>query len=100
MRPLHQAELEYARRLIAGEIESCSYEKRYVRKDGVPIWVNLTASVVQDEETGEPSYFVAMIEDVSARKAAKEALRESEEFNRRIVESSSDCSKTKPSAME
>ena len=88
-----EAELEYARRLVAGEIESCSYEKRYVRKDGTPIWVNLTASVVRDEETGEPSYFVAIIEDISARKVAEEALRESEEFNRRIVESSSDCIK-------
>jgi PAS domain S-box-containing protein len=88
-----EAELEYARRLLAGEIESCSYEKRYVRKDGTLIWVNLTASVVRDEETGEPSCFVAIIEDISAGKAAQEALRESEEFNRRIVESSSDCIK-------
>ena len=88
-----EAELEYARRLLAGEIESCSYEKRYIRKDGTPIWVNLTASVVRDEDTGEPSYFVAIIEDISARKAAEEALRASEEFNRRIVESSSDCIK-------
>ena len=88
-----EAELEYARGLIAGEIESCSYEKRYVRKDGTPIWVNLTASVVRDDETGAPSCFVAIIEDISARKAAEEALRESEEFNRRIVESSSDCIK-------
>ncbi len=88
-----EAELEYARRLITGEIKSCSYEKRYIRKDGAPIWVNLTASVVRDEETGEPSCFVAIIEDISARKAAEESLRESEEFNRRIVESSSDCIK-------
>jgi PAS domain-containing protein len=48
---------------------------------------------VRDEETGEPSYFVAIIEDIGARKAAEEALSESEEFNRRIVESSSDCIK-------
>ena len=87
------AELEYARRLIAGEVESCSYEKRYIRKDGTLIWVNLTASVVRDEETGEPYCFVAIIQDISARKAAEEALRDSEEFNRRIVESSSDCIK-------
>ncbi len=87
------AELEYARRLLAGEIESCSYEKRYIRKDGALVWVNLTGSLVRDEETGEPSYFVAIIEDISARKATEEALRESEEFNRRIVESSSDCIK-------
>jgi PAS domain S-box-containing protein len=87
------AELEFARRLIAGEVESCSYEKRYIRKDGAFIWVNLTASVVRDEETGEPYCFVAIIQDISARKAAEEALRDSEEFNRRIVESSSDCIK-------
>ena len=37
-----EAELEYARRLLTGEIESCSYEKRYIRKDGTLIWVNLT----------------------------------------------------------
>jgi len=78
-----EAELEYARRLLAGEIESCSYEKRYVRNDGTLIWVNLTASVVRDEETGEPSYFVAIIEDISARKGAEEALRESEEALRK-----------------
>jgi PAS domain S-box-containing protein len=70
-----EAELEYARRLLAGEVESCSYEKRYIRKDGTLIWVNLTASVVRDEETGEPSYFVAIIKDISARKAAEEALK-------------------------
>jgi formate hydrogenlyase transcriptional activator len=88
-----EAELEYARRLVAGEIQSCSYEKRYIRKNGTPIWVNLTASIVRDEETGEPSCCVAIIEDISSRKAAEEALRESEEFNRRIVESSNDCIK-------
>jgi formate hydrogenlyase transcriptional activator len=88
-----EAEMEYARRLLAGEIKSCSYEKRYIRKDGAPIWVNLTASIVRDEETGEPACFVAIIEDISARKTAEESLRESEEFNRRIVESSSDCIK-------
>ena len=87
------AELEYARRLLAGEIEHASYEKRYIRKDGSTVWVNLTASVVRDESTGEPLYFVAVVEDIGARKAAEEALGESEEFNRRIVESSGDCIK-------
>jgi PAS domain S-box-containing protein len=86
-------ELEYARRLLSGEIKTASYEKRYIRKDGSPVWVNLTASLVRNEETGEPSYFVAILQDISARKVAEEALRESEEFNRRIVESSSDCIK-------
>ena len=88
-----ETELAYARSLLAGEIQACSYEKRYVRKDGSAVWVNLTASLVRDEETGQPSYFVSIIEDIGTRKAAEEALSESEEFNRRIVESSSDCIK-------
>src|SRR5207237_9892915 len=67
--------LEYARRLLAGEIENCSYEKRYVRKDGSAVWCNLTVSLVRDEETGEPSYFVAIIEDIGPRKQAEESLK-------------------------
>src|SRR4029434_4039113 len=81
-----EAELEYARRLLSGEIESCSYEKRYIRKNGTPIWVNLTASVVRDEETGEPSYFVAIIEDISAAKAAEESLKSALEEDRVLQE--------------
>src|SRR5215204_3298758 len=69
------AELEYARRLLAGEIKTASYEKRYIRKDGSPVWVNLTASLVRNEENGEPFYFVAIIEDISARKATEESLK-------------------------
>jgi PAS domain S-box-containing protein len=70
-----EMELAYARSLLAGEIQACSFEKRYVRKDGSAVWVNLTASLVRDEQTGEPSYFVAIIEDIGARKAAEQSLK-------------------------
>ena len=54
----------------------CSFEKRYVRKDNRPVWAALTACLIQDEE-GKPHHYVTMVEDISERKRAEEALRES-----------------------
>jgi PAS domain S-box-containing protein len=64
--------------MLAGEISTYTLEKRYVRKDGSLVWVNLTASFKRDQ-AGRPEYGIAVIEDISARKAAEEALRRLEE---------------------
>ena len=53
-------------------------EKRYIRKDGSTVWVNLTGSMVRDAQ-GRPDYFIAVIEDIGLRKQVEEALRDSEE---------------------
>jgi PAS domain S-box-containing protein len=66
-----------ARRLLAGEIENYSMEKRYYHKGGSVVWVNLTVSLARKAD-GSPDYFVAVVEDISARKLTEEALRESE----------------------
>ena len=42
------------RRLLAGEFETFSMEKRYIRKDGLLIWVQLTVSLLRDAH-GVPS---------------------------------------------
>lgn len=54
--------------------ETYQLEKRYVRKDGREIWAMLTASVVKDEN-GQPSFVIAMVEDISYRKEAEQALQ-------------------------
>lgn len=56
--------------LVAGEIPRYSMEKRYIRKDGEVVWVNLTVSLVRTAD-GQPDFFVSVIEDISARKAAE-----------------------------
>ncbi|MBX7244573.1 MAG: PAS domain S-box protein [Candidatus Sumerlaeaceae bacterium] len=56
---------------LAGEISMYSLEKRYVRKDGQPVWVITAVSVVRDS-TGQPKYFIAAIQDVSARHRAQQ----------------------------
>jgi len=62
-------------RLLTNQIPSYSTEKRYLRRDGVMTWVNMTSSVVRDPQ-GEIKYRLAVIEDIAARKAAEAALRE------------------------
>lgn len=72
------ADLGLARRLLAGEITSYAMEKRYLRKDGAAVWVNLTGSLVQDA-AGGPQYCIAIVEDITTRKRAEQQQRESEE---------------------
>jgi len=78
----HQDDLEQdlgaLRRMLAGEVETYFREKRYYRKDGSVVWVNLTVSLVRKPD-GAPDYFISLIEDISARKLAEEKLREREE---------------------
>ena len=84
------ADLAQVRRVLAGEIDTYSIEKRYIRKGGGPVWVNLTASVVHGAE-GRPAYFIAVIEDIDARKRAAAAVQESEARLSGIIESAMDA---------
>jgi PAS domain S-box-containing protein len=63
-----------ARRAASGEIPSYSMEKRYVRKNGSIVWVNLTVSMQRDG-SGAPRHYVSIIEDISERKRAEAELR-------------------------
>jgi PAS domain S-box-containing protein len=52
-------------------------QKRYVRKDGRLVWGALTVYVVRDDH-GEPMFTIGMVEDITERKRAEEALRKAE----------------------
>lgn len=60
--------------LLRGEIPSFTLEKRLIHKDGTPVWIYLTASVVRDED-GAVAYIIGFIDDISARKCVEEALK-------------------------
>ncbi|MGA1823954.1 MAG: PAS domain S-box protein [bacterium] len=61
-----------------GEIDSFRIEKRYIKKSGEIIWVNVHVYMIQDRE-GMSRYPLAMVEDITERKNIEKALRVSEE---------------------
>ncbi|MBI5890299.1 MAG: PAS domain S-box protein [Nitrosomonadales bacterium] len=75
--------LKELERIKTGESDGFSMEKRFLRKDGTPLAVNIVVKCVRDTE-GKPSHIVAMIEDISERKRIEQALRESEDRFRNI----------------
>ncbi|MEG4032978.1 PAS domain S-box protein [Microcoleus sp. S36b_A4] len=78
------ADVESRDRLLAGEIFNYSLEKRFIRKDGSFVWANMTVSLVRDG-FGEPSYVIAVIEDISTRKLAEAILRQQLKRERLVV---------------
>ncbi len=63
----------YYQQLMRQEQASCQFEKRYLRKDGTPIWTLVTVSIESDDALGA-SALIAIIEDFNDRKAAREEL--------------------------
>ena len=82
-----EADLASVKQILAGEIHTYSMEKRYVRKDGSIVWINLTRSLVR-KPSGEPKYFVAFIEDITERKQMEVSLQKNEQVLRLFVEHS------------
>ncbi|MBW4684071.1 MAG: PAS domain S-box protein [Komarekiella atlantica HA4396-MV6] len=82
-----EPDLANARRVLAGEISGYSLEKRYIRKDGSLIWVNLTSSIVWDAN-GQPKYALGVVEDISDRQAAQRDRQRAEAAQNFLVEAS------------
>ncbi|MBI5095708.1 MAG: PAS domain S-box protein, partial [Candidatus Hydrogenedentes bacterium] len=64
-------------------------ETRYIRKDATVVWVNVNMTVIRDA-AGQPVRTMATIEDISERKRADDALRESEERYRTLFDRAND----------
>ena len=77
-------------KLLNGEAEELSIEKRYLRKDGRPVWAQTQVCVVHNDQ-GEADHFVAMIQDITRQKNKRQALAESEERYRNLFMGSPDA---------
>src|SRR5205814_1301840 len=74
----HTDDIDFSREIAKTMLEGGLHnrvEKRYLRKDGQLVWAARTGCVIRDE-SGNPRHFLIMIEDISKRKQAEEALRE------------------------
>ncbi len=79
----------HAEEALRGGAQSYHIEKRYVHRNGDTVWGQLSSALVRDA-LGAPLYFISQIQDITERKHAEEALRESEERYRGLVESQHD----------
>ncbi|HZX31094.1 MAG TPA: PAS domain S-box protein [Rhodocyclaceae bacterium] len=75
--------------MAAGKLDTYRVERRYVHKDGTPVWTLLGVSLQRDTR-GQPRRFLFQIVDIGAIKAAQEALAASEVRLQRVLEGSND----------
>ncbi|MFN3648120.1 MAG: PAS domain S-box protein [Armatimonadota bacterium] len=66
-------DLALVERLRSGEIDTYALEKRYVTRDGSAVWAELTVSL--GLVNGRPEYYIAVIQDISARRRGEEELQ-------------------------
>jgi len=61
--------------LLSGEIDTYTFEKRYLRKNGETVWAQLSASAVRHPD-GTPQYLVAQIQDITERREVERVKNE------------------------
>ena len=81
--------LDYLAKLTKGEIETATFEKRYISKAKNVIWVRVYVSLVRDE-LSRPKFLVTHLVDLTERKIAEKKLADSDEQYRTFINSSTD----------
>ncbi|HEX6913100.1 MAG TPA: PAS domain S-box protein, partial [Longimicrobium sp.] len=71
--------------LVAADISHYQVLKRYLRRDGSIVWGMLSMSLIRAPD-GAPSYAIGMVENVTDRREAEEALRLREHEFRSLLE--------------
>lgn len=84
----HPEDLEQDRHLFeqqwSGELQDYTLEKRYIRKTGEIVWIELAASIVRGE-AGASSYAIRIVRDITERKRAEDYQRLlTNELNHRV----------------
>ena len=57
--------------VVRGDVPEYRIEKRYIRKDGLTVWVNVNMTLIRDRD-GQPMRTMATVEDITERKRADE----------------------------
>ncbi len=70
-------ETDLYKELTSGTRPFYNIEQRYIRRNGVMIWVGIIRSLVRDDD-GKPHFTIGVVLDISHRRAVQEILRKSE----------------------
>jgi PAS domain S-box-containing protein len=66
-------ELVQLEKMRAGLADTYSNEKRYIRKDGTPVWVGIRVSTVRGQNR-EVKRFIVVVENITKHREAEQAL--------------------------
>ena len=67
-------DVELLKHLVGGRLTSTQREKRYLHKNGDPVWAQVTASLVKGAD-GQPRYQMLYVLDIKHRMEAEERFR-------------------------
>ena len=82
----HRAARQQRKRaLLTGGAREVTGENCLTCRDGSRLWVSVVTSLIRSED-GRPEQFLSVVQDISARRAAELALRESEEKFRQLAD--------------
>lgn len=71
----HTSVIEKMAACLAGKISDFTLESQYLRRDGKQVWGNTSVKLIRHQD-GSPSYFMAIIEDISLFKTTEMILQE------------------------
>jgi len=74
-----ESDLAQFNRVLAGEIDGYTLEKRFIRKDGSTLFAVISANAVRNND-GTVDYFVALVHDITNRKKMEDVLIQSEKL--------------------
>jgi PAS domain S-box-containing protein len=85
----HPDEVEISRenvdKLLRGEVESASFEKRYLHKSGREVWT-LISTYLQRDLDGKPLFFITSVIDNTERKRVEEELLQANRNAEKLVQ--------------
>lgn len=88
------ADLSLVQQMLEGTLMNYDLEKRYICKDGTLIWINLSVSLIRNQDNS-PDYFISIVENITQRKQAERELQLAATVYRAIGEAIMVCDRNK-----
>ena len=79
------ADIEYFNRVLSGQIEQYTMDKRFIRKDGTVVWTSIAVGCVRKPD-GTVDYIITLVGDITKRKQEEYARRETEQRMSDIID--------------
>jgi len=79
-----ESDLDLVGKILAGNIDSYTMDKRYVRRDGAIVWASLSVTLAHKPD-GQSDYFISVVRDINQLKKTEGELKEEREVFRSLA---------------